>query len=318
MKKWFLLALPQLLIAEAVVTYRSECGRFGDNLLMYLHTKWISYKYDVPIQCNYDECEFFSELVLYKRESNYYKTSHPTTHLVLSRIHPEPKQHEQITYIVPYFPEVKWELAAATAWDHLFDVDWQDPQFRKLALEMIAPTRKLSLALPPPGTISIAIHVREGGRHDPESIRFVVPLKIPPLQYYVDSLERVVRLLPKQPLYCYVFTDAVYPKACEIVKMLKQALPSDVAIEFHYHRDDNHDRINVLEDFFSLFHYDILIRSTSNFSMVPNFLHDYAIVTSPEAFTIHETLEGRRVTIDEIDLQINQELYKKITDPQND
>ena len=65
---------------------------------------------------------------------------------------------------------------------------------------------------------------------------------------------------------------------------------------------------NVLEDFFSFFHFDVLIRPQSNFSIIPSLLHDYAVVYSPASFSI----ENQVVKIDRVNLDIDNELYEKL------
>ncbi len=69
-------------------------------------------------------------------------------------------------------------------------------------------------------------------------------------------------------------------------------------VSLHYRKEENHHTKNVLEDFFSLFHFDVLIRPRSNFSIVPQLLHDYAIVYYPAEYirtgtTIQITRIGR-------------------------
>ena len=65
---------------------------------------------------------------------------------------------------------------------------------------------------------------------------------------------------------------------------------------------------NVLEDFFSLFNFDILIRPQSNFSIVPSLLKDYAIVYAPRDFI----REDKTITITKTELVVNQELYQML------
>ncbi|MFA5306719.1 MAG: hypothetical protein WC365_04680, partial [Candidatus Babeliales bacterium] len=50
----------------SAVTYGLSGGRFGDNLLCYVHAKWISYKYHIPLL--YFPFEYSSHLVFDEAE----------------------------------------------------------------------------------------------------------------------------------------------------------------------------------------------------------------------------------------------------------
>lgn len=302
LKGLFFLLLPYFLFGSPnhVVTY-NRGGRFGDHLLSYLHAKWVSYQYQIPLR--YQPFRYSSDLVLSEKEV---------------RLSKDPDRHKRISismengpidlqspvptmYICPYFPEDRWELEKCGYYH--FAVDWKDRKFRKIAREMIAPKKKLNLVIPSKKSVNIAIHVREGGGFDSEQTRIEAPLKLPPMSFYVEGLLKILSYFPNQKVECYLFTDALNPK--KIVRVLKDAVPH---VKFHYRKSDNHHDENVLEDFFSLFHFDVLIRPQSNFSIVPSLIYDYAIVYSPrEAIVV-----GDYVVIDQINLEVNEELYQKL------
>ena len=95
------------------------------------------------------------------------------------------------------------------------------------------------------------------------------------------------------------------------MKSVKKYTPG-TKIEFNYRKELNNHTVNVLEDFFSFFHYDILIRPASNFSIVAGFLHDYALLAAPEKFTMHDGPNGKVVTMDKLEMQMNKELFSKL------
>ena len=187
-----------------------------------------------------------------------------------------------------------------------FKVDWKNPEFRTIIRKMITPKESLSLIVPSPDRINIALHVREGGGFDAASTRLTHASKLPPLTFYKEGLAKIVSLFPDKEIFCHLFTDARHPK--KLIELLKDALPPKSSVQFSYRKKHNgHDK-NVLEDFFSLFNFDILIRPQSNFSIVPSLIHDYAIVYSP----IEVSIVGDCVTIDKTNLEINEELYQKL------
>ena len=85
-------------------------------------------------------------------------------------------------------------------------------------------------------------------------------------------------------------------------------MPSNCSVKFNYRKLNNFHKKNVLEDFFSFFNFDILIRPQSHFSMIPSLIHDFAIVYSPAGAKI----EGHHVVIDKTDMEINQDLFQKL------
>ena len=53
-------------IFTSTITYELSGGRLGDNLVAYIHAKWISYKHDIPLE--YKPFEHSNELVLCQQE----------------------------------------------------------------------------------------------------------------------------------------------------------------------------------------------------------------------------------------------------------
>lgn len=299
----------QLHSAQAIITF-DRCGsRFGDCLITYLHAKWLSYKTNIPLQCNYIGFPYVEKLVLFDKELDYSYTPHPDDSIRLTLSNLDFKPELPVCYFVPYFPEFKWEYHSKSPFNfkYLFEVDWKDPQFRSIVLEMICSKSPLQLTLPPQNKVSVAVHVREGGNFDSSNLQFEAPMKRPPMHFYSDALLEVVHLFNQQDIYFQIFTDATNPQA--IVTEIKKMLPPHIAIELHYRTTENHEAINVLEDFFSLFHYDVLIRPESSYSLVPSLLKDYAVVINPKEASVFESNNERIALIDEMNITINEELY---------
>lgn len=259
------------------VSYPYHAGRLGDNLICYLHAKWFAYQNKIPFL--YRTFPYSSEFAFSIKEES------------MARQHDYPN-----IYMCSYFPEAKWELTSPPS--HYFEVDWKDVEFRKIAREMIFPVNELNLIQPPKNKLSVALHFREGGGADPKNFSFSSP-KSPPINYYIECLLKVLELFPSRPIYCYFFTDALKPS--EFLQQIQEGLPPQALIEFDCRSWNESDfqpkekgskrkkkgpkatgpNANVIEDFFSLFNFDILIRPESNFSIVPSLIHDFAIVFTP-------------------------------------
>ncbi len=300
------------------ITHEFSGGRFGDNLLSYLHAKWLSHRYQIPMV--YKPFLYSSELVLDDVELHYnlgnlwkYKTIYIREELDLNSINRDLSLKEAPRlYVCPYFPECSWERANLKSLDggqwHFFPVDWKNPEFRSILKTLIAPKEKdkYFLTLPPRDKISIAIHFREGGGYDTGDWALYNLMKAPPLDFYIEGLSQVVKLFPDKALYCYLFTDALDPAL--VVNALKQSLPPEADVTFGCREVGNAHNKNVLDDFFSFFEFDVLIHPKSNFSLIPSLIHDYAVTYSP----VFGKREGNQVVIHEVKFEIHEELYKRL------
>ncbi len=273
------------------------------NYLPNLRAKWISYKYEIPFF--YKRFDYSTKLVLHKKETRLENALKKKNYQVVPwREQPIDCKHpDYFVYVCPYFPGDRWETDYSGYYH--FDVDWKDKKFRNIVLKLIAPQKALQLIHPPKNTVNVAMHIREGGGLDSEETRLRLPMKLPPLHFYLDGFSKVLALFPDKPITCHIFTDAKNPDS--FVQHLKTIVPPNVSVNFTCRTTNSHDK-NVLEDFFSLFNFDCLIRPQSNFSIIPSLLHDYAVVYSPAHFII----EDKVITIDKSSLDIDDHLYKKL------
>jgi hypothetical protein len=274
------------------VTYESRPRRFGDDLINYLHAKWIAYRHKMPLL--YKPFMYSSELKLDDLESQYNQKNHTEFKEVRFRKGLEVgSMSEDLSkiYLVRYFPECSWEKTHGTRhngkpWVDYFDIDWSDVEFRKMVQALISPKQELFLVVPPQDCMSIAVHYREGGGYDQNISSLNLPTKFPPLDFYIQGLLKMNKLFEGRTLYCYLFTDAKNP--VEAIDQIKAAMPLNSSITFDCRSSGNSHDKNVLEDFFSLFQFDCLIYPQSNFSMVPALIHDYVAT-----YTIVSTQETR-------------------------
>ena len=301
---------------SSAVTYEFSGGRFGDNLLSYLHAKWISYQYQIPLL--YKPFKYSEMLKMDEIETRYDLSKHKFhSNILLGRsqqVHPELKS---ILYLCPYFPESIYErrdLLDVNGNKHAyFEVKWKDSNFRKIVREAISSKQPLNTIVPPKNSINVAVHIREGGGFDPASSAYREPLKRPPLSFYEKGIVEILNTFKGKKVYIYIFTDALKPE--EIVNQLKaqcvkQGVKLNGKVTFDYRKTDNHHTQNVLEDFFSLFNFDVLIRPQSNYSIIASLLKDYAIVYAPAG----AIGDAKKMEITKIDNKINHELVQNLID----
>lgn len=301
------------------VTYDFSGGRFGDNLLSYLHAKWISYKYNMLLL--YKPFPFANELILSQHESNiisynYFRKENifnkdmvrdtNCCYFRFSDLRPENPPGSTL-YVVPYFPESGCKRSYYTdrnnaKWPY-FDVDWKDQRFRSIALDMLRPKKNLELCDCPLDKMTVAIHVRTGKGFDAEDCTRSAPNNVPPMEFYYYALKYLIDIYPDRELYFHIFTDDPKPKliATVIENYIKSLTTAPFSIHFRTSR--NRQDLNVIVDFFSLFQFDCLIRPDSNFSRVPSLLKDYKVLIYPSDL---QKLGDRNYIITKIDVVRNE------------
>jgi len=270
---------------HAAVTYEYGPGRFGDNLLSYIHAKWLAYKLNLPLL--YKPFMYSELLMIHEREYLYTNTIELNFGTIINagKILPNAINKKSVLYLVPYFPESKWELTGCLnfvgePWDY-FSVDWNDKGFIKELKKVIQPKIPIKPMHLPKNRISVAVHVRRGGNHDtPETIP-AFPLKFLPDEFYIEHIKKLYFLCKEKPLYVFIFTDDNNPP--DIVNRFHKHL-KELDIQFNCRKQGNSDTNNVLEDFFALAQFDCLIHSESNFSLIMSKMNHYQVSIYPDSF----------------------------------
>lgn len=298
----------------AAVTYEFSGGRFGDCLLAYLHAKWISFVYDIPLL--YKPFKYSEKLVLHAQEQKFGPRKFRETVILNKQNIGTIDRNRDCLYVVPYFSEVQFEHNLPWNCNWLkFEVNWRNREFFDHICQLIRPidTRMFTYNLPS-NKITVAVHVRKGGGFDNALLTenaanagndlrqysdYYAPLKFPPEYFYTQQLKEISRLFNNQPIYAFVFTDDANPEL--LVERFKKDLAEFPTIELDYRRAGNHHDANVLEDFFALTKFDCIIRPESNFSLVAAKLAQYKV----EIFPTEHHWEGTRSVIDTVATVVN-------------
>jgi hypothetical protein len=265
---------------ETSVTYDPGAGRFGDKLICYLHAKWISYKYGLPLL--YKPFPYSDQLALHKIEKRWSKRREDRfKHTQRLRSNEKLRYNRKNTlYIIPYFPEAANEREPPSVFAY-FPVDWKDAGFRSLIRKMLKPRYVVPQIQLPKDRISVAVHVRHGGGFDNDRTRRRFPLKLPPEQFYAEQIGHLYEILGQSPLYVHIFTD--YRRPAAIMKRLR-SVHRDKDIVWNCRRDSNSEKLNVIQDFFEMTRFDCLIRPESNYSIVASKIADYRVMIKPTRF----------------------------------
>lgn len=262
---------------QNAVNYTFSGGRLGDNLLAYLHGKWIAFKYNLPLlnRSFPDSDQFHFEKDCQKvGDSFLFKQDHFVTDE--NQLSTEPSS---TLFTVPYFPDTRFEREFNKLhWLPYFDVDWSDPQFRAEIREDLKPVQPIKSMKLPRNKLLLALHVRRGGGIDQAGAYMTWPLKFPPDEYYIEQLKRVAAIYQDREMYVYIFTDDLNPSA--ILETYRQAL-NNPKIEFACRTKGNGPTRHILEDFYQMTKFDCLIGCQSNFSLISSFIGDQQLVIMP-------------------------------------
>jgi hypothetical protein len=256
---------------NCAVTYDVPGGRFGDQLIVYMHAKWIAYRYDIPLL--YKPFSYSSELVLDEKEK-LYRGPAAFEHL-LQVDNPGILEENLLSNTLFVAPESSYELKLQK-WPY-FPVDWQDPEFLSLLRSLICLKSPIPLEELPTGYITIAVHVRRGGGFDDPAQFRHWPLKFPPDAFYIAQIRKIYEMTQQQ-LFIHIFTDDPDPEL--IAHTYAEAL-TDIDVLFDYRSQGNSYKSHVLADLFDMMRYQCLIRPESNYSIAAEKLGDFDIVIHP-------------------------------------
>ncbi len=277
-------------VISNAVTYEFSNGRFGDNLISYIHGRWIAYKYGIELL--YRPFPYSDQLQLHKMH-NQFDDLQINTYNEVVRFPRDCgyqsilniKTSGNILYIVPYFPHCKADINRHNYFH--FDIDWSDRAFLDILRKEIAPIAPLPQLNLPKDRFTLAVHVRVGSAKDkifqvrsPKS-KFADkrhPLKFPPDEFFVSQIKKISELLNDEPMYVYIFTDSSDPKA--LLENYRVSINKS-NITYGCREKGNHHEQNVLEDFFAFLQFDCLIRGESNFAIIPDLIGKHKIVAYP-------------------------------------
>jgi hypothetical protein len=302
-KKLFLLSVALLFFTQgsgkncnsAITYYDRENGRLGDLLRLYIKTKWIAYRHNVPLL--HKPFPFSDQFELDYKEARY------NQNLLKNFQHVEKINHDpdfidsekSILYEVGYYPFI------ITPWGNAL----KDKKFIQLLQQLIKPHYPIQKLDLPEGIKTVALHVRKGGGADlPLYAQQVYkndtyidmnmtktyadkswPLKFPPDQYYIDQLILLSAMLNDEPLYVYLFTDDQNPSALADLYKSKINKPN---IIFDYRKKGNHHSKNIIQDFFSMTQFNYLIRGASHYSEAAHIIGNYEIAIYPKDYIWEE------------------------------
>ncbi len=260
----FLFLSSMFVNSAADIIPRWNGGRLGDNFRSLFRAWWLAYKHDHLIFCyapfNYSEFLVISNMLKLPKSDYKKKILLPT------RLRNNITKEDNVLY--------------TTQWETDPHIDWRDKEFLTLVRAGIKP-KEYNASVFPQADISVALHIRRGGgfRVDTSGVKRRRPYHFPPVGYYINQLKKVIELYPEKTLYVHIFTDDAKP--INLCAVLQREFSDYKNIHFGCRTERNKHNANVLQDFFDMMQFDVLIRPQSHFSIFAERLGFFKLVIGP-------------------------------------
>lgn len=242
-------------------------SRLGDRTVAYLNTKCIAEKYNLPVHfVPFKGCEnfrFSQEEALtgprYFKKVVRLKNAEDIE--ALARVN----RDESTLYQLPFFPHTRDLQEEGSRCSYIkYATDWASFRARVgELLTVIKPHTQLNI---PEGAYSVALHIRDGGTFDDGKTKTMHPLKLPPMNFYVGELRRVLtsNQIPQgMPVFIHIFTDAVDPKK---VRDVVQASLSGLDLQGRAIQLSYSENASLSDDIANMSRFKCMIRADSNLS----------------------------------------------------
>lgn len=284
------------------ISYEYCAGRFGDKILGYAQARYLSYITGLPFlsrpfpNSQYLTIEYqalpFEEQVKHYQRIYHIKSAETFTEFFRQIRDP---QTPPTLFMVDYFPSdiSEWDWPS-TWWTSALVIPWKDENFANYLKKSLEPKMKIP-DFTVEGRLNVADHIRFLSGQDGIDSLISFPLKHPNFDYHERQIRRVYELNGKKPMHVFLFSDTKTPLMF-LEQIRKRFSQEDIL--FNIQVLENPDINYVIQDFFAMQKFDVLIATQSNFSMMASRLGDFDMVIFP----VHAIGEYPHSQIDRIQL----------------
>jgi len=297
--------ISKLIAKNCAVTYERNNGFFGDNLISYISACQLVLDLQaIDPSCNIDllyaPFPYSDQLMLHTFGKEYTKE----TALKYKNIIYYDKNNAHT-----YTPTQ--DTLYITTWVNRPVPNFHDKDLRDLVKKTLSPKNKIKRIEKPKNYVSVACHVRRGGGFEKKEEHMPArkPLQFVPLHYYRDQIERLLELYPRKKIYVHIFTDDKNPE--KIVAYFTENINSKW-IEYGYRKEHNAHDQNVLDDFFNMIDFQVIIRPRSNFSKLAEYLGNHEIRIIPASYSFIKGDNNWRIDHIQISLPCRVDKKKSI------
>ncbi len=289
--------------ARHAISYEYCPGRFGDKILGYSHARYLSYATKLPFLSRpFPNSEFltieYQSIPFAENAKQYCQIFHIKSADTLAEFFrkiQDPNTPPTL-FVVDYFPAdtSEWDWPY-TWWTSALVIPWKEKAFANYLRKSLQPK------IPIPdftvtGRLNVADHIRHlSGPDTAEASPKCFPLKMPSLNYHERQIRRVYEWNGKRPMHVFIFSDTKTP--LEFLEQIKGRFTSE-DILFNIQALEKPDVNYVVQDFFAMQKFDVLITTQSNLSMMASRLADFDMVISP----VHAVGEYPNSEVDRIQL----------------
>jgi len=275
----------QDLAKQHAISYDLGGGRFGDKLLGYSQARYLSFLTKIPFLYRHfpysDQLNIEFNALPYDQHSQLYATvfhvnSAETLEEFFKSIR-DPRTSPTL-FIIDYFPSdiTEWEKDLTRS--ALLTIPWFDPDFFAFLKTSLTPKVPIP-QLKKEGCLNVADHIRTlSGADTPDTSIFNFPLKHPDINYHKRQIKRVYEWNLKKPMHVFLFSDTKHP--LELLANFRKSF-QNTNITFDIQVHENVDLDFVVQDFFAMQQFDVLIATQSNFSMMASRLANFDMVIFP-------------------------------------
>lgn len=274
-------------------------GRLGNQLVNYVHVKWLSYKYG--FQLLFLPFEYSDKFALHDYEVNFLSDHmHEYKNCIkMDRTTKIQELAESTLIKVPFFRDEPNNCLHHKK-RKMFETDWNDPVFHNLIRKLLSPRVPIKTLKLPRNKFKLLVHIRKGGGYDSDAIKLRFPYKFLPDSFFIEGIKKASELLNHKPIYAFIMSDDQNPK--DIVEQYKIALKDYTNVEFDYRHQTTEPDENVLEDFFSIPNFDGCIRGDSTFTLIAAYLGNMILVIAPQECHI----ENAQTVVDKVEIQFKR------------
>ncbi len=272
----------------------NRCRRLGDNLDGMCKAEWLSYKYGIPYY--YQPCNYSDQFKLHDIKKHV-----PASHFIKTFA------HQTVVKKSSDIRDLNINTVYLVSVNSNINIDWSDIKFVDTIKPLFQPRHAQALTVTvPENKISIALHIRTGGGFDKIEAKRKYALRFPHLDYYITQMHRIIDMLPNESLHAHIFTDDIHPQ--NLMRLFQQEF-KNIDITFSCREKGNQHNKNVMEDFFAMMDFDVLIRSGSMYSYYAWYLGKGKIMIQPtKVGTFNKQTGFWTVTETEIIERMNQDV----------
>lgn len=278
-------AFPEGVGKHAITNGSADPGRFGDHVMGYAQARYLSYMTALPFFYRpfpySDKINIEFQALPYDQASRQYSSTfyvHSGDTLIEFFRRLVDPQTPPTLFIIAYFPTDISEFEGHIPRSLVLHTRWDDPEFHKLLQQAFLPRIQLP-NLRKEGCLNVADHVRtlSGGDGIHSSID-PLPLKHPKLSYHRRQIQKIYEWNLRKPMHVFLFSDTGCP--LKLVENFREYF-AGTNITFEIQNLDRPDTDHVLQDFYAMQQFDVLIATQSNLSMMASRIADFDMVIFP-------------------------------------